>query len=370
MAIERPYTRLILRTVLIVVLAALAIYIVYRLRKPISWLVIAAFLAIAMTGPVNLLERVMKRGLAIAVAYLAVILIPIGLGILFVPSLVGQAEDLAQNVPQYAKDVTEFVNDNQTLNDLNEKYDITAEIEKAAGELPSRIGDAATVLKDIGVGVVNSIFTGVTILVLSIFMVAGGPRWKNQFLASQTPDRAERLDRAAHHVSNAIGNYMGGAIAQAAIAAVSAFLVLELLGAPFAAPLALIVFFFDLIPVVGATIAAVLIGVVMLFVNFPVGLIVWIIYAIVFQQVENYLIQPQIQKRATKIEPFITLTAVLFGSTLFGVIGAILAIPTAAALQIVVRELIDFRRESQLAASPAEVAAPGDSGPGPGIVPA
>ena len=159
MAIERPYTRLILRTVLIVVLAALAIYIVYRLRKPISWLVIAAFLAIAMTGPVNLLERVMKRGLAIAVAYLALILIPIGLGILFVPSLVGQAEDLAQNVPQYAKDVTEFVNDNQTLDDLNEKYDITAEIEKAAGELPSRIGDAATVLKDIGVGVVNSIFS-------------------------------------------------------------------------------------------------------------------------------------------------------------------------------------------------------------------
>ena len=86
---------------------------------------------------------------------------------------------------------------------------------------------------------------------------------------------------------------------------------------------------------VGATIAAVLIGIVMLFVNFPVGLIVWVIYAIVFQQIENYLIQPQIQKRATKIEPFITLVAVLFGSTLFGVVGAILAIPTAATIQIV-----------------------------------
>ena len=80
---------------------------------------------------------------------------------------------------------------------------------------------------------------------------------------------------------------------------------------------------------VGATIAAVLIGIVMLFVNFPVGLIIWVIYAIVFQQIENYLIQPQIQRRATKIEPFITLVAVLFGSTLFGVVGAILAIPTA-----------------------------------------
>ena len=112
-------------------------------------------------------------------------------------------------------------------------------------------------------------------------------------------------------------------------------------------PLALLVFFFDLIPVVGATIAAVLIAIVMLFVDFPVGVIVWVIYAIVFQQIENYLVQPQIQKRATKIEPFITLTAVLFGSTLFGVVGAILAIPTAATIQIVIREYILYRRESK-----------------------
>ena len=109
----------------------------------------------------------------------------------------------------------------------------------------------------------------------------------------------------------------------------------------------MLVLFFDLIPVVGATIAAVLIAIVMLFVNFPVGLIIWVIYAIVFQQIENYLIQPQIQRRATKIEPFITLVAVLFGSTLFGVVGAILAIPTAATLQIVIREYAAYRRDSE-----------------------
>ena len=86
---------------------------------------------------------------------------------------------------------------------------------------------------------------------------------------------------------------------------------------------------------VGATIAAVFIAVVMLFVNFPVGVIIWVIWAIVYQQIENYLIQPQIQKRAVQVEPFVVLVAVLFGSTLFGVLGAILAIPTAATLQIV-----------------------------------
>ena len=197
-------------------------------------------------------------------------------------------------------------------------------------------------------GVVNSIFAGVTILVLSIFMVGGGPRWIEAVPEDPAP-RPRRADRATRCATcaNAIGNYIGGALLQATIAAVCAFIVLTILGAPFAAPLALLVLFFDLIPVVGATIAAVLIAIVMLFVNFPVGLIVWVVYAIVFQQIENYLIQPQIQKRATKIEPFITLVAVLFGSTLFGVVGAILAIPTAATLQIVVREYVAYRRESR-----------------------
>jgi predicted PurR-regulated permease PerM len=367
---ESQTTRIIVRTVVIVILAALALYILYRVRKPLGFVVVAAFIAVAMTGPVNLLERKMKRGFAVAVAYLVLVAIPIVLGVLLIPTMVSQAEDLANNVPSYAQDVTDFVNENQTLSDLNEKYDFTSEIENAAKELPSRIGDAANILKDIGVGVVNSIFAFVTVLVLSIFMVGAGPRWKNQFLKTQPGDRAERIDQAAQHVANAIGNYIGGAMLQAGIAAVSAFIVLEILGAPFAAPLALLVFFFDLIPVVGATIAAVLIGVVMLFVDFPVGVIVWVIYAIVFQQVENYLIQPQIQKRATKIEPFVTLVAVLFGSTLFGVVGAILAIPTAATIQIIVREYLAYRRESQDARGGQGAAGQGRDGPEPAPAPA
>ena len=113
---------------------------------------------------------------------------------------------------------------------------------------------------------------------------------------------------------------------------------LTILGAPFAGPLALVVFFFDLIPVVGATIAAFLVAIVMIFVNFPVALIIWVVFAIAYQQFENYVIQPQIQKRATEIDPFLILVAVLFGSTLFGVMGAILAIPAAAAILITFSE--------------------------------
>src|SRR5919109_2761932 len=105
-------SRVILRAVLIVVAAALALYVISLLRKPISWLVIAAFIAIAVSGPVNLLSRHMRRGLAIAVVYITLLLIPIGVGALIVPSLVNQGEDLADNAPEYAQDVTDFVNDN------------------------------------------------------------------------------------------------------------------------------------------------------------------------------------------------------------------------------------------------------------------
>jgi predicted PurR-regulated permease PerM len=337
--------RSIARIVLIVVAVLLTLYILYLLRKPLSWLVIAAFIAIAAAGPVNFLQRYMKRGLAIALVYITLILIPFGLGALLVPPLVGEVEEVADNAPEYVADVEEYVQDNDTLNSLNEDYDIVNKLEEEAQKLPERIPDAAGVLSDIGVGLVNSIFAAVTILILSIFMVGGGPRWISSFLEMQRPEHAERIERTLQRIANAVGNYVGGALIQATIAGVTAFIVLKILGAPFAGPLAVLVFFFDLIPVVGATIAAFLVAIVMIFVNFPVALIIWVIFAIVYQQVENYVIQPQIQKRATEIEPFVVLVAVLCGATLFGVIGALLAIPTAASIQIAIHEWSEYRRE-------------------------
>jgi predicted PurR-regulated permease PerM len=338
-------TRYVVRVVLIVVAAALALYVIYLLRKPLSWLVIAAFIAIAVSGPVNLLSQHMRRGFAIAIVYLTLVLIPIGIGALLVPSFVGQAEDLAANAPEYAQDVTNFVDDNETLRNLNQDYDITSKIEEEAGKLPEKIPDAAGTLQDIGVGFVNSVFAALTIFILSIFMVAGGRRWIERFLETRNPDQKERMERAFDHIGAAVGNYVGGALLQATIAGVTSFVVLTILGVPFAAPLALLVFFFDLIPLVGATLAAVLVAVVTLFVNFPVALIVWVIYSIAYQQIENYVIQPQIQRRAVAVEPFIVLVAVLFGGTLFGIIGALLAIPAAASIQIAIREWMAYRRE-------------------------
>ena len=337
--------RAIARAVLVVVAVLLTLYVLYLLRKPLSWLIIAAFIAVAAAGPVNVLQRHMKRGLAIAIVYLVLILIPVGLGALLIPPLVGEVQELAENAPEYVQDIEDYVDDNRTLNNLNEDYDITTKLQEEAEKLPEKIPDAAGALSDIGVGLVNSVFAGVTIFILSIFMVAGGPRWVRGFVEMQRPEHAERIERTLQRVANAVGNYVGGALIQATVAGVSAFIMLKILGAPFAGPLAVVVFFFDLIPVVGASIAAFLVALVLIFVNFPIALVVWVIFAVIYQQIENYLIQPQIQKRATEIEPFVVLVAVLFGSTLFGVIGAILAIPTAAAILIALHEWNGYRRE-------------------------
>src|SRR5918995_4298275 len=355
-------TRIILRAVLIVVAVVIVLYVIYKLRRPISWLVIAAFIAIALSGPVNALSQHMRRGFAIAIVYLVLLLIPIGILALLIPSMVSQGEDLANNAPEYAEDVTDFVNENKTLRGLNEDYDITSKLEEEAGKLPEKIPDAAGTLQDIGVGFVNSVFAGLTIFILSIFMVGGGRRWVERFLETRNPDQKQRMERAFDHIGAAVGNYVGGALLQATIAGITAFVVLTILGVPFAAPLALVVFFFDLIPLVGATLGAVLVAIVTLFVNFPVALIVWVIYSIGYQQVENYVIQPQIQRRAVAVEPFIVLVAVLFGGTLFGIIGALLAIPAAASIQIAIREWMLYRRE--VTAPPEQPAAGSPQGPG------
>ena len=125
----------------------------------------------------------------------------------------------------------------------------------------------------------------------------------------------------------------------------------------------MIVFLLDLVPLVGATLGAIIVGIVTVFSDFPLDTIIWAIYAIVYQQVENNVIQPRIQSRAVQLEPLIVLISVLFGSTLFGVLGALLAIPVAAAIQITIREYVDAAAAVDRAG--ATVAPPPKPGPEP-----
>jgi predicted PurR-regulated permease PerM len=338
-----PSAREIVRVVLIVVCVAITLYLLFLLRRPITWLLIAIFLAIALSSPVNWLARSMKRGLAITIVYLALLAVPALLIALIVPPLITEANDFADNVPQYARDVTEYVRENDRLRELNQDYDITSKLEEEAGKLPGRLGGAAGTLRDVGFGIVNSAFALITILVLTAFMLGNGRRWIDAAIAMRPPDQRERLRRSLDHMGQAVGGYVAGALTIAVIAGVATYIVLTILGVPFAAPLAVIAGLFSLIPLVGATIAAVFIGVVTLFENFPTATIVWAIWAIVYQQIENHLIQPQIQKRTVNVHPFITIVAVLFGATLLGVLGALVAIPVAASIQILIREWVDLR---------------------------
>ena len=340
--------RVILRIVLVIVGVVLTLYVIYRLRKPISWLVIATFLAIAMSGPVNLLNRYMRRGFAITLSYLGLLAVPVALGAVLVPPIVNGVNDLAQKAPDYAAQARDYVQNNRRLRKLEEDYGVITKLEEEAKKLPSKLGGAAGTLKDLGVGLVNSIFAGVTILILSIFMVANGRRWVSRAIAFRPPEHVERLERAVDRVATAIGNYVGGALAQATIAGVTAFIVMKILGIPFAGPLAVLVGIADLIPLVGATIAAILVGIVTLFADFPIDTIIWAVWAIFYQQIENSIIQPQIQRRAVDLNAFVVIVSVLFGSTLFGILGALLAIPFAAALQIGVMEWWTYRQEAQV----------------------
>lgn len=332
-----------MRIVLVVVCVAIVLYLLFLLRKPISWLLVSAFLAVALSPPVNYLNRRMKRGLAIAVTYLGLLLVPILLIALIVPPLITEANDFADNVPKYADDVTQYVQENKRLREINQDYDITSKLEEEAGKLPSRLGGAAGTLRDIGFGIVNSLFAGLTILVMTAFLLGSGRRWTDAFINSRPAEQRERLRRARDNMASAVGGYVAGALTIAVIAGIATYIVLLILGVPFRGPLAVIAGLFSLIPLVGATIAAVLIGIVTLFENFPTATIIWAIWAIAYQQLENHLIQPQIQKRTVNVHPFITIVAVLFGATLLGVMGAIVAIPIAASIQILLREYVDLR---------------------------
>jgi len=196
--------RAVLRNVLIVVAVVAILYLLYLVRRPLGWIVIATFLAIAMSGPVNFLHRRLgRRGIAIGLTYIGLLLVVTG------------ANDLANDAPRYASDVQDFVQKNRTLRGLEEDYGVVTKIEEEARKLPNRLGGAAGTLRDLGLGLVNSIFAGVTIVVLSVFMVGGGRDWLRKGAALMPPEREALIDRIVDRMAIAVGNYVAGAIAQA-----------------------------------------------------------------------------------------------------------------------------------------------------------
>jgi predicted PurR-regulated permease PerM len=198
-----PSARSVVRIVLIVVCVAICLYLLYLLRRPISWILIATFLAVALSGPVNFLAAHMRRGFAITLVFLGLLAVPLLLIALIVPPLITEADKFAKNVPDYARDVTEFVENNKRLRSINEDYDITGQLEKEAAKLPNKLGGAAGTLRDVGLGIVNSLFALITILVLTAFLLSSGRGWADALIASRPPEQRERLGRSPDNMAKA-----------------------------------------------------------------------------------------------------------------------------------------------------------------------
>lgn len=343
-------TRTVLRVVLIVLAVIGTVLVVRLLWKPIGWVVIAAFIAIALSGPVSLFEKKMPRGLAIALVYILLLLIPAGIAAAVIPPVVDESVNLVNDLPRYTNDLQQTVEGNDRLAQINRDFGVTNELQRLAQDAPNHIGEAATVVRDVGSGLFSGLFSALTILVLSIFMTARGRVWVNGALKLHGGREATAVGVALDRIANAVGHYVAGAAIQATIAGVTAFIVLSILGVPFAGALAVLVALFDLIPLIGATIAGIIVLIVTLFHDFPTATIVWVVFAIAYQQFENYVIQPQIHKRSVQLEPFIVLISVICGGVLFGIVGALLAIPIAASIQIGAQEWWRFRLDRQITA--------------------
>lgn len=364
---DESFDRKVLRAVATVVVTVLAIYLIYLLRKPLMWLVIASFLAIAVAGPVRLLANHMRRGAAIGIVYIALILVPVALGAALLPPLVRSAVSLVNDLPAYINDFQGTLQKDKRFEKLDQNFDIQKQLSDFQANLKNHIGDAAGAISSVGEWVINGIFGAFTIFVLSIFMVARGRVWAEAVVRRRPGPEGKALERTFERIGSSVSGYIGGAILQAFIAGVSAFIVLSILGVASPLVLAVIVAVFDVIPMVGSTIAGVLVGIVTLFASFPLDTIIWAAFVIAYQQFENYVIQPRIQSQAVNLEPFIVLIAVLFGGTLMGVVGAILAIPIAATIMIVIQEWGNFKEEVkaiETAGGAQDSSAPGPSDSG------
>ncbi|MEA2387479.1 MAG: hypothetical protein QOG41_252 [Thermoleophilaceae bacterium] len=323
------------KAVLVAAGVAAGLLLLYEIRSVLVLVFVALFIAVALGRPVDFFERHgLKRWLAILTTYLGLLLAVFLVGLLIVPPIVNETDKFVKNVPSYVDDLRT----NKTIRDYDEKYHITAKLKTGAQQLPSKLGDALGALQSVTVGVFSALVQLLTVLVMAFFMLLDGRRVIDWAFRELGPARGPRYRRIADDVYRSVGGYVVGNLLISVIAGVTTWIVLSILGVPFAVPLAVLMAFLDLIPLVGATIAGILIGVVAAIHNFPGDLIVWVIWLIVYQQIENNVIQPQVYRRTVQLHPLVVIVAVLIGASLLGVLGALVAIPIAGAAQIFARD--------------------------------
>jgi predicted PurR-regulated permease PerM len=342
--IVRVEARTVLNVLLIVLAFVLVLEMIWLSREVLTWILVALFLAIALNPAVDFFQRhgVKRRGYAAALTLVLLLLGLVALGSLFVPTLVREANDFVGAVPGYVEDVSEG---RGPLGDLDRKYDVVDRVREAVQK-----GGAAGVLGLSGtaVSITKSIITAivavVTIAFMTFFMLLEGPRWVERFFALLPERSQERWRRVGGDVYKTIGGYVTGNLLISIIAGVATTLLLIATGVSFAVALGLLVAILDLVPLAGATLAAILVTTVA-FIDqgWVVGLVV-LVFFIIYQQLENHVLQPLVYSRTVQLSPLAILISVLIGAKLAGVLGALGAIPVAGTIQVLFQEWLRSRR--------------------------
>jgi predicted PurR-regulated permease PerM len=303
-------------------------------RGVLVLILIALFLAIGLNPTVEwLTARNMRRGAAIAIVFFGVIGAFVGFGFAVVPPVVEQSNAFVQELPTYLADLRR----NPTVRQFDEDYGVIERAQEyvTSGELGQQVFGG---LLGVGRVVLNAVFGAFTVLVMTLYFLAALPSMKRQAYRLVPASRRERVALLSDEVIARTGGFVSGALSVAFIAASTSYLFLTILGLPYAIALAVFVGLFDLIPLVGATIAAVVVSLLGFTESLGVG-IACVIFYVAYQQFENYVVYPRVMRRAVDVPAPVTVVAVLLGGALLGIVGALIAIPVAAAVLLVVRQV-------------------------------
>jgi predicted PurR-regulated permease PerM len=350
--VVRFSVRTVLAVIGLVIAAWALLAIIAVTRQVITWILVSIFLAMALNPAVDWFMRhgVKKRGYAAGLTYVLALAAIGGIGYAFIPTLVSQVNDFVQAVPGYVDDLTKG---RGRLGFLETKYHIVEKIRDAVSSGgTSRVLGLTGAAISITKSVLALVVAIITIAFLTFFMLLEGPAWMDRFYGL-LPERLQpRWRKIGHDVYRTVGGYVTGNLLISLIAGTLTTIVLLALGVPYAVALGVIVAILDLIPLAGATIAAIIIGTVAFLHTITAGIVV-VIFFLVYQQVENHFLQPVIYGRTVQLSPLAVLISVLIGAKLAGILGALGAIPVAGAIQVI---LIDWQRHrlARLAETPPD----------------
>jgi len=337
------------RTVLTVAGIAGLIYICWLLRDVLLLAILAVFLAVALSAPVNFFQNRLRmpRALAILVVYALLGGAMVLVGLLVLPPLIDEFTAFLHAVPGYVRQLQ----DSGLIEHWDDEYGIVGQLEGQAKHLPSIVGGALSELEIVTVTAIERIVELIAILAIAFLLLLDAPRLLGFIYREVAPDE-EAARRIARETSSAVGGYVAGVFAVAALAGVVSFVVMTILGVPYAVPLAVQMAFFAILPLVGSTIGAFVIGIVAAFQGVEV-VVIWAVFWVLYQQTETHVLGPLVYRKAVDMSPALVILSVMAGATLLGVLGALLAIPAAATIQILVREWWRSRRPAVEPAAPA-----------------